>query len=79
MARTTASGSTTCAAWVAISAKTTSPGAMVHAAFMAALADGYADVVSSTDLAEGCPASLGSELPAHVVEDQAGLGRGELA
>jgi len=26
------------------------PGAMVHAAFMAALADGYADVVSSTDL-----------------------------
>jgi len=26
------------------------PGAMVHAAFMAALADGYADVVSSIDL-----------------------------
>jgi len=26
------------------------PGAMVHAAFMAALADGYADVVGSTDL-----------------------------
>lgn len=26
------------------------PGAMVHAAFMAALADGYADVASSTDL-----------------------------
>ena len=25
-------------------------GAMVHAAFMAALVDGYADVVSSTDL-----------------------------
>jgi nicotinamidase-related amidase len=33
------------------------PGAMVHAAFMAALADGYADVVRSTDLAAGRPAS----------------------
>jgi len=26
------------------------PGAMVHAAFMAALADGYADVVSGAEL-----------------------------
>jgi hypothetical protein len=32
---------------------TTIPGETVHAAFVAALADGYADVVSASDLVDG--------------------------
>jgi nicotinamidase-related amidase len=35
------------------------PGAMVHAAFMAALADGYAEVVGSAELLSGDPAPRG--------------------
>src|SRR5919201_270211 len=42
------------------------PGAAVHAAFMAALADGYADVTSASELLEmASPSDRGHERPPH--------------